>query len=132
MYADIAMQTPVTLQTAGLGSGPPPDITQHETAWIDTTGYNFVAVTVQVYGADASLGAGGSFLMLETSNSVDGPWAVAGDFLAASGSQEAVLTATMPSSQRVRLQRLLRWRWSTPSAVGTYFVSFQMRVSMKP
>lgn len=132
MYADIAMQSPVTLQTAGLGSGPPPEMIQHETAWVDTTGYNFVAVTVQVYGADASLAAGASFLMLETSNSVEGPWAVAGMFLAVSGTQEAVLTATMPSSQRVRLQRYLRWRWSTPSVLGTYFVSFQMRVSMKP
>ena len=113
-------------------AGPFFELIQHESGWIDTTGYNFVAVTAQVYGADATLAAGSSFLFLDTAASVEGPWTPAATFLAASGAQEAVLTTTMPFNQRVRLQRYLRWRWYTPTAVATYYVSFQMRVSMKP
>lgn len=132
MYADIAMQPPVTLQVLGLGAGFPLELIQHESAWVDTSGNSFVAVTVQVYGADATLAAGSSFLLVETSANVDGPWTGVANFLDTSGAQEAVLTTTMPFSQKNRLQRFLRWRWTTPVAAAPYYVSFQMRVSMKP
>lgn len=133
MYSDVVMQAPVTLQALGTGGGPYAEVIQHETAWPDTSGNGFVAVTAQVYGGDATLAAGASFLFLETSATLDGPWAPVTSFLAASGAQEQVLTTTMPFSQRSRLQRYLRWRWYTPNvAATTYYVSFQMRVSMKP
>ena len=132
MKSYYSLQDPATFQARGTG-GSPGEIILHESRWVDRGENNFCFVNGQVYGGDASFGTGGSSLFAETSMTREGPWTIAQNFLPSSTPQELVLSATMPFSQVQRLQRYVRWRWVYENvAATTYFVSFQMRVVLKP
>lgn len=128
------MQPLVRLEQDSTNDGKAYEFIQHQSAWFPTNGFTYAALAIQVLDMDANR----TFLFIETSDSVDGPWETAATYRNNGGSIlsadaiDLVLSRNAPYGTDVRLRNFIRWRvYMDQGNAGLGYCSFRIRIILK-